>query len=568
MKEYLENIDFEKFHFLRTDYWWVGILVLVIWLFGMLFFTESNQWKKHIAKHLQPFVIQKGTTWKSRLIHVSVLVMFAFGLFAFFGPTWSQVKTPAKKVTSQMVIALDLSQSMMATDVSPSRLERAKFKIFDLLKANPIAETNLLVFAGSTHTAVPFTTDYKIITDQLDGLTPQMMPVKGTGFNALFHKIDTLFSTNQAQGKVLLVTDDLADLPMEVISSFLQENNVELYVFPFATPQGETIPKTKELSQLDQQKLAGLKMMERVKVVELTVDNSDVADLAKAVSMDIVFEDKTEEENEEWQDNGFWLVFPLAFLFLFSFRKGWALNMIVIAFGLSSCSSTDSSRKDEFTFQDLWFTQDYQAQKEFDNENYLEAAQQFTDPLHKGVAYFKAGNFLSAETAFSQDTSTTGLYNLGLTYAKLGKLDKAKIVFEKVLERDPNNTNAANNLGHITGAIAELGELAPEEVGLNTQKDRAQNERNKSPEDLSGGGQEATEKDMQKERLEETVETDQRKGKELDELPDDFESGNREVPKNILMRKVDDDPALFLTKKFKYQVKKKLVEVEKTAHPW
>jgi Ca-activated chloride channel family protein len=568
MKEYLENIDFEKFHFLRTEYWWVGILVLIIWLFGMLFFTESNRWKKHIAKHLQPFVIQKGTTWKSRLIHVSVLIMFALGLLAFFGPTWSQVKTPAKKVTSQMVIALDLSQSMMATDVSPSRLERAKFKIFDLLKANPIAETNLLVFAGSTHTAVPFTTDYKIITDQLDGLTPRMMPVKGTGFNALFHKIDTLFSTNQAQGKVLLVTDDLADLPMEVISSFLQENNVELYVFPFATAQGETIPNTKELSQLDQQKLAGLKMMERVKVVELTVDNSDVADLAKAVSMDIVFEDKTEEENEEWQDNGIWLVFPLAFLFLFSFRKGWALNMIVIVFSLSSCSSTDDNRKDEFTFQDLWFTQDYQAQKKFDSENYLEAAQQFTDPLHKGVAYFKAGDFLSAETAFAQDSSTSGLYNLGLTYAKLGKLEEAKIVFEKVLDRDPNNTNAANNLDHITGAIAELGELAPEEVGLNTQKDRAQNERNKSPEDLSGGGQEATEKDMQKERLEETVETDQRKGKELDELPDDFESGNGEIPKNILMRKVDDDPALFLTKKFKYQVKKKLVEVEKTAHPW
>jgi Ca-activated chloride channel family protein len=568
MKEYLENIDFEKFHFLRTEYWWVGILVLIIWLFGMLFFTESNRWKKHIATHLQPFVIQKGTTWKSRLIHISVLIMFAFGLLGFFGPTWNQVKTPAKKVTSQMVIALDLSQSMLAQDISPSRLERAKFKIFDLLEANPIAESNLLVFAGSTHTAVPFTTDYKLITDQLDGLKPSMMPVKGTGLNARFHTLDTLFSTNQAPGKVLLVTDDLADLPLQLISAFVLENNVQLYVYPFATAQGSVIPNTKELSQLDVQKREALAGMDNVEVLEITIDNSDVADLAKAVSMDIVFEDKTEEENEEWQDNGIWLVFPLAFLFLFSFRKGWALNMIVIVFSLSSCSSTEDNRKPEFTFQDLWFTQDYQAQKEFDSENYLEAAQQFTDPLHKGVAYFKAGDFLSAETAFAQDSSTTGLYNLGLTYAKLGKLEEAKIVFEMVLDRDPNNTNAANNLDHLTGAIAELGELAPEEVGLNTQKDRAKNERNKSPEDLSGGGQEATEKDMQKERLEETVETDQRKGKELDELPDDFESGNGEIPKNILMRKVDDDPALFLTKKFKYQVKKKLVEVEKTAHPW
>ena len=85
---------------------------------------------------------------------------------------------------------------------------------------------------------------------------------------------------------------------------------------------------------------------------------------------------------------------------------------------------------------------------------------------------------------------------------------------------------------------------------------------------MSGGGQEATKKDMEKERLEETTETDKRKGKELEELPEDFEAGKGELPKNILMRKVDDDPALFLTRKFKYQVKKGLVEVQKTDQQW
>jgi len=54
----------------------------------------------------------------------------------------------------------------------------------------------------------------------------------------------------------------------------------------------------------------------------------------------------------------------------------------------------------------------------------------------------------------------------------------------------------------------------------------------------------------------------------LDELPDDFKSGQGELPKNILMRKVDDDPALFLTKKFRYQIKKKQVDVEITSKKW
>jgi len=73
---------------------------------------------------------------------------------------------------------------------------------------------------------------------------------------------------------------------------------------------------------------------------------------------------------------------------------------------------------------------------------------------------------------------------------------------------------------------------------------------------LSGGGQEATEEDMKKERKEETAATDMRKGKELDELPPDFEPGQKDDSQKVLMRKVDDDPALFLKRKFQYQVKK------------
>ncbi len=146
--------------------------------------------------------------------------MFILGFIAFLGPSWDEIKSPAKKIRSQLVIAVDLSQSMMAKDISPNRLERAKFKIHDLLKANPDAETSLLVFAASTHTAIPFTTDYKIILDQLDGLKPSMMPVKGTGFSALLNKLDTLFNDNKAEGKVLLVTDDLKDLSVEMVSNF------------------------------------------------------------------------------------------------------------------------------------------------------------------------------------------------------------------------------------------------------------------------------------------------------------------------------------------------------------
>ena len=73
---------------------------------------------------------------------------------------------------------------------------------------------------------------------------------------------------------------------------------------------------------------------------------------------------------------------------------------------------------------------------------------------------------------------------------------------------------------------------------------------------------------MEKERLEETVNTDVRKGKELDEVPDNFEAGKGDNSQKVLMRKVDDDPSLFLQRKFKYQVKKEGIKPEKNLEKW
>lgn len=568
MLEKIKNINWEDFHFLRNDYVWEGIAVLVLISIGLLFHKEPNAWKKHISKHLQPYVIQKGTTWKTSLIRLSVIFMFCIGFIAYLGPTWNKINGPTKKIKSQFVIALDLSKSMLTKDVSPTRLERAKFKIHDLLEANPRAETNLMVFSGSTHVAIPFTTDYKIILDQLDGLMPKMMPVSGTAFNGLFNKMDSLFIDNKAQGKILLITDDLEDLSIERVSVFLQQNNVKLYIYPFATQSGGNIPTFKKHSALDLNKLNSLAQMDAIDILEFTLDDSDVKDLAKTISDELVFEDKPDDKEENWKDNGYWLIFPLAFLLLFSFRKGWTLNLIIIFISFSSCSNENTEKITDLKFKDLWYTKAYQAQQEFDKQNYLTAAVQFEDPMHKGTAYYKAGDYLSAQTAFEQDTTVSGIYNLGLTYAKLGQLNKSQEMFEKVLQKDPSNQNANSNLQQIIKAIDEISALKPENADLNDDKPNAKNEQNDSPEDLSGGGQEATKKDMEKERKEETTETGERKGKEMEDLPDDFKVGEGELPKNVLMRKVDDDPSLFLRKKFRYQVRKGIVEVEKTDKKW
>lgn len=581
MIESFKHIDWEKFHFLRPDYIWLAIPLAIIILLGVLAYSEKTSWKKYISLHLRPYVIEKGTAWKSRLIHVSLFLLFGFAFIGFLGPTWEEVKQPTKKLESQLVIALDLSQSMMVTDVSPTRLERAKFKIQDFLEANPRAETALQVFAASTHTVVPFTTDYKIILDHLDGLKPSMMPKRGTGFDNLFAKLDSTFVNNQAEGKILLFTDDLEGINIQQVSAFMQQNNVLLYVYPMATMSGGHVPSFYNhkvalksqgkivTSQLNQAVEDNLKSIENVHVLDMSLDNSDVKILAEDISDHLVFEEKPKDDEENWQDNGYWLIIPVIILFTFSFRKGWAIYSLLVLVCFSSCM--EDSKEDALekkSFKDLWYSKAYQGQQAYDKGDYAVAAKLYEDPLHQGVSYFKQGDYLSAKTAFEKDSSNTGMYNLGLTYAKLGNLEKSQEIFESLVEKDPNFGEAQNNLNQVNKALASMESSVPEDAQLNEEKPNAKNKQNKSPEDLSGGGQEATKKDMEKQRLEEETTTDKRKGKELDELPDDFKSGDGGVPKNVLMRKVDDDPALFLTKKFKYQIKKKQVSAEETSNSW
>ena len=133
----------------------------------------------------------------------------------------------------------------------------------------------------------------------------------------------------------------------------------------------------------------------------------------------------------------------------------------------------------------------------------------------------------------------------------------------------PDNELAKTNQQITQQIISGENEASVEEAQeAEKEKQIGQNEQNKSPEDLSGGGQEATKKDMEKERLEETVNTDVRKGKELDEVPEDFQSGKQDPAQKVLMRKVDDDPALFLQRKFRYQVKKDGVKPVKNLDKW
>ena len=159
--------------------------------------------------------------------------------------------------------------------------------------------------------------------------------------------------------------------------------------------------------------------------------------------------------------------------------------------------------------------------------------------------------------AFSKDSSAIGAYNLGLAYFKNGDYASAQLAFGIAQEKDPSMAQAKEGFDKMGHVLQDESGADPNKAKEVAKKGQAKNEQNQSMEDLSGGGQEATKKDMQKKRLEETTTTDIRKAKELDEVPDDIESTRQQPGQKVLLQKLDDDPARFLQKKFEYEVKRK-----------
>lgn len=538
MNSLLQTYGFEGFSFLRPQMLWLLIPIIVLYIIYLFKSNEKAKWQNIIPDHLKPWVISPGNEKLLKFWMTILAFSLMLAVVGLAGPTWRNYKSPDKTVESPLLIILKNNASMLEEDILPNRLERAKYKINDLLDLNPGANIALICYSGSAHTVVPLTHDYQIIISNLKSLKPEIMPIEGNEPEEAFKLADTILIANAAPARILFIADYFGNSETEIIENYLKTHNAKMEIMPvYNSSKGDKI-SINNLSKLSKKS--------SVIINNLTLDNSDMQLLAKRIKDNLSFTEIGEEQDRRI-DDGLWFIIPFAIMLLMMFRKGFVFYSFTALLLFSSCS-------EDFHFNDLWLSRDYQAQTLMDKGNFEEAAELYKEPLHKGIAYFKAGNYEKAIAEFEKDSSELSMYNLGLAYYKNGNYRAGLSVFEHINSTDSSLVNKE--------MISELNKIidAQNEAQIsdaNATEESEQNIENKDMEDLSGGGQEAKEEDMKKERKEETVTTEMRKGKELDEVPENFQSGSDKIPPNIIMAKVDDDPALFLKRKFKFQVKKK-----------
>src|SRR5262245_14502236 len=133
LKNIITAIDWKQFHFLRPNALYLFIPVGVIVLLLLAGNREQRKWKRIIEPALRPFMFSKASLWAIILPLLLFIIGSSFTILGLAGPTWKKKNIPGEKIQAVVLIALDMSRSMLATDMQPNRLERAKFKISDFL---------------------------------------------------------------------------------------------------------------------------------------------------------------------------------------------------------------------------------------------------------------------------------------------------------------------------------------------------------------------------------------------------------------------------------------------------
>ena len=601
---------FDTFHFLRP--WWFLGLLPVVAVIGFYTWRKRNagNWETIINPELLPFLLQ-GSGGKHALsgpwlvaFMISAWICCCLGLA---GPAWQQLPQPVHKQDSALVVVLDLSPSMLAEDISPNRLVRARYKLIDILTRKTEGVVGLIVYGGDSHTVSPLTEDSNTIMSMVPVLEPNLMPETGSNVEeGLASAIDLAVSGGYQQADILLITDGIDKSALSNIAPIISgEGNYRLSILGVGTTDGAPIPSFAGgfikkagnviVAKLNVGTLRKIAANNGGSYQTLSADDRDIDNLL--AGMDSLLTNSTRETDRSfdlWDDQGYWLVLLLLPVLLLSFRKG-SVVVILIAPLLFTAQPVEA-----LEWQDLWQTPDQQASEAMKAENYEAAKDLFEDSRWRGSAAFKAGDFDQAIADFSQDDSAIGDYNHGNALAKAGDLEGAIEAYNNALSKEPKMEDARFNLDLVEqlkdqqdqdqqnqeqqdqdqqnqqqdqdqqsqeqqdqdqqseeqqDQDQQSQEQQDQDQQSQEQKDQGQEQQNQDQQNESNEDPAQPEQDKPEDKNEAATEEEQKEEVSVEELSDE-EKQEQEAIERIL-RRIPDDPGGLLRAKFRHQARQR-----------
>ena len=508
----------QQLHFIRA-YWLLALIpaALLIWLYSTTQ-LKSRNWASVIDPRLLPHLLKGAPTAAHKIKNktASSLLLFAVAsglIISLAGPAFEKRPQPVFKAQSALVIILDLSRSMDAGDIKPSRLSRAHFKINDILKQRKEGQSALIVYAADAYAVSPLTDDAATIAAQIPALETGIMPAQGSRLDIALDKAVELFSNaGHARGDIFILSDSATQADIKKANE-LNARGFASSVLAIGTEQGAPINAAgggfiKDsagsivVPKLDSTIMRKLALAGGGKFSLLSADDKDINRLLSKIDLKKSTIDGDEQldasgnkfKTDTWHEEGPWLLLLVIPFAAYAFRRGLVFALLIFILPLPQpAQALDFNQQ----WNALWKNKDQLGKAALQNGDAAKAAELFNSPEWKAAAEYRAGNYEQAVEQLDNINTADAHYNRGNALAKAGQLDEAIKAYNRATELQPDHEDAKYNRELIEKAKQQNEQQSSDEKGDKQKEQNKQDSEQKDQQSQQGDSQDSKDNSQQ-----------------------------------------------------------------------
>ena len=529
------NFDFlNQFHFLRPE--WFMALVPLMLLVVLIRKTTAKQsgWQSVIPSHLYQHMVIGKTEMGVKPPMWMLAFVWVVSVIALAGPTWERLPQPVYQLKMGHVIVIDMSLSMRATDMTPDRLTRAKYKAIDLVNAIGEGEMGLVAYAGDAFVISPLTEDAGNITTLIPSLSPEIMPVPGSDpLLGIESAAELLTNAGYNSGMIYWITDGIELEQQQELQEYVASIPFTVNALTVGTSEGAPIRQQSGellkdftgsivIPKLNEGAVKGVVKSSGGRFESFTSNDSDIDALATVSLLDKGSSEEDEEESnlqgDQWKEVGPYLLLLLLPFAAFAFKRGLVFIVLVgllspsivknahaaqsIGTSQGAQSIPSSKMVEESTpatvnkpeplawWQKPFMNDNQEALNKYQRGKYKDAVSQFNSEAWKASSLFKSGDYEGALNAYKNIPGAESLYNQGNALAKLGKLEEAIEKYEQALDEAPEFEDAK-----INKKVVE--DLLKQQQQQDQQQNRSENSSDDQQDNAQDNGQDSANNDQQ-----------------------------------------------------------------------
>lgn len=320
------------FRFATPDMFYLLIAVPVLFLVFVIYRNSRSRKLKKFGNHmLLQRLAPEMSAFRAWTKFILINLAFVALVFALARPQFSSKLKDVKRKGVEIIIALDVSNSMMAEDIKPSRIERSKMSIIKLIDKLENDRVGLIVFAGEAYTQLPVTNDFAAAKMFISNINTEMIGKQGTAVGAAIELAMKSFSPQNDKQKALIIISDgenHEDDALEAASN-ASKNNIIIYTIGMGLAAGSPIPislGSKDFRKDNEGNVIVTKLNEvLLKQVAAATNGIYVRATAANAGLDMIFDEINKMEKQEFDTKAYaeyneeyaWFLY-LALFFLFT----------------------------------------------------------------------------------------------------------------------------------------------------------------------------------------------------------------------------------------------------------